>query len=288
MVCRVKRVGCMHRATQSFGARVADQAFKRSLLFSRLARVLCFRRAEAHTCFVLAGGKYVVNPSGGLISKGHPLGATGLAQCFELCSQLRNECGVRQVKGAKIALQHNLGLGGAAVVSLYRKATFQLPGKVVGPDVSTVGQKPEAPKPAIKGVPFDTPKGAAPAKAAAAPKAAAAVPAGGAGGFQATAVFADLAKRLEADKDIVKKVGVVYRFDLTADGKNKSWLVDLKNGAGAVKECDASAKADCMISMKDSDFLLLMAGKLQAQQAFMKGQLKIKGNMMVPHTHGQN
>ena len=67
------------------------------------------------------GGKYVVNPSGGLISKGHPLGATGLAQCFELCKQLRNECDDRQVSGATIALQHNLGLGGAVVVALYKK-----------------------------------------------------------------------------------------------------------------------------------------------------------------------
>ena len=118
------------------------------------------------------GGKYVVNPSGGLISKGHPLGATGkysdlivtiimlpvqvrlrdtviliylsreqfncavkillsdpsynliyvsgLAQCTELCLQLRGECGPRQVPGAKVALQHNLGLGGAVVVALYR------------------------------------------------------------------------------------------------------------------------------------------------------------------------
>jgi sterol carrier protein 2 len=66
------------------------------------------------------GGKYVVNPSGGLISKGHPLGATGLAQCAELCWQLRNEAGARQVPGAKLALQHNLGLGGAVVVALYR------------------------------------------------------------------------------------------------------------------------------------------------------------------------
>jgi sterol carrier protein 2 len=67
------------------------------------------------------GGKVVVNPSGGLISKGHPLGATGLAQCAELSWQLRGEAGKRQVEGAKFALQHNLGLGGAAVVSLYRK-----------------------------------------------------------------------------------------------------------------------------------------------------------------------
>ena len=68
------------------------------------------------------GGKVVVNPSGGLISKGHPLGATGLAQCAELNWQLRGEANKRQVDGAKIALQHNLGLGGAAVVTMYRKA----------------------------------------------------------------------------------------------------------------------------------------------------------------------
>jgi len=66
------------------------------------------------------GGKYVVNPSGGLISKGHPLGATGLAQCYELSSQVRGEAAKRQVAGAKMALQHNLGLGGAVVVALYK------------------------------------------------------------------------------------------------------------------------------------------------------------------------
>ncbi|MBI4514633.1 MAG: lipid-transfer protein [Deltaproteobacteria bacterium] len=68
------------------------------------------------------GGKVVVNPSGGLISKGHPLGATGLAQCSELTWQLRGQADKRQVKAAKVALQHNLGLGGAAVVTMYRKA----------------------------------------------------------------------------------------------------------------------------------------------------------------------
>jgi sterol carrier protein 2 len=67
------------------------------------------------------GGKVVVNPSGGLISKGHPLGATGLAQCAELVWQLRGQAEKRQVRDAKVALQHNLGLGGAAVVTMYRK-----------------------------------------------------------------------------------------------------------------------------------------------------------------------
>jgi acetyl-CoA acetyltransferase len=70
---------------------------------------------------VTYGGQWVVNPSGGLISKGHPLGATGLAQCSELTWQLRGEADKRQVDGAKVAIQHNLGLGGAAVVTVYRK-----------------------------------------------------------------------------------------------------------------------------------------------------------------------
>lgn len=65
------------------------------------------------------GGAVVTNPSGGLLSKGHPLGATGLAQCAELVWQLRGQAGARQVEGARLALQHNLGLGGACVVTLY-------------------------------------------------------------------------------------------------------------------------------------------------------------------------
>jgi len=67
------------------------------------------------------GGRWVVNPSGGLISKGHPLGATGLAQCSELTWQLRGTADARQVEGAEVDLQHNIGLGGACVVSVYRR-----------------------------------------------------------------------------------------------------------------------------------------------------------------------
>lgn len=68
------------------------------------------------------GGRYVTNPSGGLLSKGHPLGATGLAQCYELTHQLRGSAEGRQVDGARVALQHNLGLGGACVVTMYAAA----------------------------------------------------------------------------------------------------------------------------------------------------------------------
>ena len=68
------------------------------------------------------GGSCVVNPSGGLISKGHPLGATGIAQAAELVWQLRGWANNRLVEGTKWALQHNLGLGGAVVVGVYRRA----------------------------------------------------------------------------------------------------------------------------------------------------------------------
>lgn len=68
------------------------------------------------------GGRWVVNPSGGLISKGHPLGATGLAQCAELTWQLRGDADKRQVGNVTAALQHNIGLGGAAVVTAYQRA----------------------------------------------------------------------------------------------------------------------------------------------------------------------
>ena len=67
------------------------------------------------------GGKFVTNPSGGLLSKGHPLGATGLAQCTELVWQLRGTADKRQVPNAKVGLQHNVGLGGACVVTMYRR-----------------------------------------------------------------------------------------------------------------------------------------------------------------------
>ncbi|KAJ0316831.1 hypothetical protein Brms1b_005212 [Colletotrichum noveboracense] len=83
------------------------------------------------------GGKYVVNPSGGLISKGHPLGATGIAQCAELVWQLRGWANNRAVPRTKAALQHNLGLGGAVVVTVYKRADGKEAPKV---DSATVGK----------------------------------------------------------------------------------------------------------------------------------------------------
>jgi acetyl-CoA acetyltransferase len=100
--------------------------FAQNELISYEALGLC-REGEA-AAFIAAGdntygGRTVTNPSGGLLSKGHPLGATGLAQCYELTQQLRGHAEQRQVPGARVALQHNLGLGGACVVTLYQAAS---------------------------------------------------------------------------------------------------------------------------------------------------------------------
>lgn len=84
------------------------------------------------------GGKMVINPSGGLISKGHPLGASGIAQCAELVWHLRGWANNRLIKDTRVALQHNLGLGGAAVVTVYKRADGKSNDAV---DSVTVGQK---------------------------------------------------------------------------------------------------------------------------------------------------
>ncbi|KAJ8123638.1 hypothetical protein ONZ43_g465 [Nemania bipapillata] len=84
------------------------------------------------------GGKVVINPSGGLISKGHPLGATGIAQCAELVWHMRGWANNRAVPNTKFALQHNLGLGGAAVVTVYSRPDRSTAPKV---DNATIGKQ---------------------------------------------------------------------------------------------------------------------------------------------------
>ncbi|KAG7329674.1 hypothetical protein KOW79_005896 [Hemibagrus wyckioides] len=189
------------------------------------------------------GGKWVVNPSGGLISKGHPLGATGLAQCAELCWQLRGEAGKRQVPGAKVALQHNIGLGGAVVVTLYRMGF------------------PQEARSHIAAVPTGAVSGLE--------------------GFKSHAVFKEIEKRLQEEGETyVKKIGGVFAFKVKdgPDGKEALWVVDVKNGKGSVTN-DAGKKSDCLIMMADADLIDLMTGKLNPQTAFFQGKLKITGNM---------
>ncbi|XP_065529394.1 sterol carrier protein 2 [Lathamus discolor] len=188
------------------------------------------------------GGKWVINPSGGLISKGHPLGATGLAQCAELCWQLRGLAGRRQVPGAKVALQHNLGLGGAAVVTLYGMGF---------PGHRSTGR--------IAAVPLSAEVD----------------------GFKSHLVFKEIEKKLQEEgEQFVKKIGGVFAFKIKdgPGGKEATWIVDVKNGKGSVA-LNADKKADCTITMADTDLLALMTGKMNPQTAFFQGKLKISGNM---------
>lgn len=180
-----------------------------------------------------------------------------------------------------MGLQHNLGLGGAAVVTLFKKATF--PATDASKMSSTVSRRPESVghAPSVSAASSAPAAPAAPTPAAAekssSKPAAKASGGGGGGSFQAEAVFAELKKRASAD--LVGKVGCVYQFDITNEsGTTRSWVVDLKNGSGSVTE--AAGKADCTIAVKDSDFVALMTGKLNGQQAFMKGLIKVKGNVM--------
>lgn len=189
------------------------------------------------------GGKWVVNPSGGLISKGHPLGATGLAQCAELCWQLRGEAEQRQVLGAKVGLQHNIGLGGAVVVTLYRMGFPQETRPQIGAVLTSADSSVD--------------------------------------GFKASAVFKEIGKKLEEEgEQFVKKIGGVFAFKVKdgPGGAEALWVVDVKNGKGSVTN-DADKKADCTIAMSDEDLLALMTGKMNPQTAFFQGKLKITGNM---------
>uniref|UniRef100_A0A674CWK4 Sterol carrier protein 2 n=1 Tax=Salmo trutta TaxID=8032 RepID=A0A674CWK4_SALTR len=146
------------------------------------------------------GGQWVVNPSGGLISKGHPLGATGLAQCAELCWQLRGQAERRQVPGAKVALQHNIGLGGAVVVTLYRMG-FPQDARSHIAAVPTRAERLE--------------------------------------GFRVYSVFQEIEKKLQEEGvDVVKKIGGVFAFKVTdgPEGTDALWVVDAKNGQGSVNK----------------------------------------------------
>ncbi|XP_026888906.1 sterol carrier protein 2b isoform X1 [Electrophorus electricus] len=100
-------------------------------------------------------------------------------------------------------------------------------------------------------------------------------------GFKSHAVFQEIAKQLEEEgEQFVKKIGGVFSFKVRdgPGGREATWMVDVKEGRGAVHN-DTSKKADCTISVTDSDLLALMTGKMNPQTAFFQGKLKIMGNM---------
>jgi len=206
---------------------------------------------------VTFGGKWVVNPSGGLISKGHPLGATGLAQCAELCWQLRGMCGKRQVPNARIALQHNIGLRGAVVVALY-KLGF-----------------PEAVTP----LPQGSPNPAIDAKAIF-PSPASATEASNPTEFKSDSIFEEVKARIAGNSGLLKTVSAIYQFNVTSDTKtSKSWTVDVKNPPGSVRLSKPDDKPDCTLNVSDTNLVALLTGKQSGQQLFSQGKLKIAGNL---------
>ncbi|KAL5237837.1 hypothetical protein ACI65C_005247 [Semiaphis heraclei] len=189
------------------------------------------------------GGQVVVNPSGGLISKGHPLGATGIAQCSELYWQLLGKAGKRQVPGAKVALQQNIGLGGAVVVALYKQGfpkTSQIP-------------KIEVAKPTTDKDPKV---------------------------FKVFKIFKILEEAMLDDKEnIIERVRGIYCFKVTnTQGKEGMWIIDAKNGKGSITFY-GTGKPDVTFTMKDEDVVELISGKLNPQKAFFQGKIKIQGNM---------
>ncbi|NWI77395.1 NLTP protein, partial [Dryoscopus gambensis] len=196
------------------------------------------------------GGKWVINPSGGLISKGHPLGATGLAQCAELCWQLRGLAGRRQVPGAKGQyhsskfqqhfLSNSVTLAVSNLTTVLDSAAKRCSGRIVAAPVSAAVD-----------------------------------------GFKSHLVFKEIEKKLQEEgEQFVKKIGGIFAFKIKdgPGGKEATWVVDVKNGKGSVA-VNSDKKADCTITMADTDLLALMTGKMNPQTAFFQGKLKISGNM---------
>uniref|UniRef100_U5EJX2 Sterol carrier protein 2 n=1 Tax=Corethrella appendiculata TaxID=1370023 RepID=U5EJX2_9DIPT len=193
------------------------------------------------------GGKFVINPSGGLISKGHPLGATGLAQCSELCWQLRGEADKRQVRNAKLALQHNLGLGGAVVVALYRLGFPHAKNPIRTNLTAAANNK-------IK----DTPDG-----------------------FLVSPYMNMLAEEMERDtENLIERVRGVYGFKVTngPNGCEGYWVINAKTGKGKVTY-KGTDKCDVTFIINDCDVTDLISGKLNPQKAFFQGKVKVQGNM---------
>uniref|UniRef100_G1NEE8 Sterol carrier protein 2 n=1 Tax=Meleagris gallopavo TaxID=9103 RepID=G1NEE8_MELGA len=191
-------------------------------------------------------GKWVINPSGGLISKGHPLGATGLAQCAKLCWQLHGLARRQQVDGMQQVLQHNLGLSRAVVVTLYA---------------------------------MDFPRAASDGQVTAVPLSAAV------DGFKSHLVFKEVEKKLQEEREqFVKKIGGVFAFRIKygPGGKEATCIVNVKNGKGSVA-VNADKKADCTITVADTDLLALMT-KVQAviQQFLYSMAMKLQNLQLQP------
>jgi len=199
------------------------------------------------------GGKYVINPSGGLISKGHPLGATGIAQCAEMCWQLRGEADKRQVKNVKYALTHNIGLGGAAVVGIYKLGFGQ---QQQPQAASTTTSSAQTNSTDLKSTTSSHKSGR---------------------------FFDEIQSKLsEEGASMVKKINSIIGFQVNlANNQSIAYVIDLKNGSGSVFVNNGSVKPECTIIIADEDLFSILEGKLNMMTAFTQKKLKITGNMSI-------
>lgn len=177
-----------------------------------------------------------------------------MAQCAELTWQLRGQADRRQVKGAKLALQHNIGLGGAVVVALYRLGFPSAGGVSANKTSGSVARNNTS---AVAG---SSPDGK---------------------GFVVEPFFRMLKIAMEEDPDnLIERFRGVYAFQVTHGPNNATgqWIINAKTGRGTV-EYNGKEKPDVTILIKDADAVELLSGKLQPQKAFFQGKVKIKGNM---------
>ncbi|CAG4942671.1 unnamed protein product [Parnassius apollo] len=185
------------------------------------------------------GGKVVVNPSGGLIAKGNPIGATGLAQCAELVWQLRGEAGRRQVPNARIGLQHNLGLGGAVVVAVYRRGFDSVSSK----QISTIYDNPES---------FKV--------------------------YKYIKILEEVLKTTDKGL-IEKVRGVYGIKVLNGPNRTEGyWIINTKVGKGNITY-KSNEKPDVILTGSDQDIVDIVSGKMDCQKAYFRGNLNVQGNM---------
>ncbi|XP_035756108.1 non-specific lipid-transfer protein [Egretta garzetta] len=178
------------------------------------------------------GGKWVINPSGGLISKGHPLGATDLEQ--------QSESNISLLRWSPFRLCLCRAQESAWLNESARSAFVYSTGRIAAVPLSAAVD-----------------------------------------GFKSQLIFQEIEKKLQEEgEQFVKKIGGVFAFKIKdgPGGKEATWIVDVKNGKGSVA-INSDQKADCTITMADTDLLALMTGKMNPQTAFFQGKLKVSGNM---------
>jgi sterol carrier protein 2 len=183
------------------------------------------------------------------------LGATGLAQCSELCWQLRGEAEKRQVPNCKLALQHNVGLGGAVVVGLYRHGYPELR-KNVGQTAAPAAGNRKIPGGNSKLKP--TPDG-----------------------FLVSPLMEIFEQAMQEDtENLIEKVRGIYGFKVTngPNGAEGYWVINAKTGKGKITY-NGTEKPDVTFIINDKDVTELIKGEINPQKAFFQGKVKVSGNM---------